>query len=128
MELPASQQATGLQDRVCDMDRLRTSSNTKDLHLAATGDDKKSAPEKSGNILETSGTKSVRSSNRLAPKSLVILAPRVGLEPTTNGLTGLKPILFHSQVHQGTLYNNLNVMVFLAMAPESSGVTRCQKE
>jgi integrase len=42
---------------------------------------------KSGNILETSGPKSVRMSNRLADKSLMQLAPRVGLEPTTNGLT-----------------------------------------
>ena len=44
-------------------------------------------PAKSGNILETSGPKSVRSSNRLAAKALMQLAPRVGLEPTTNGLT-----------------------------------------
>jgi hypothetical protein len=43
--------------------------------------------EKSGSILETSGTKSVRPSNRIAAKSLIRMAPRVVLEPTTNGLT-----------------------------------------
>jgi Phage integrase family len=45
--------------------------------------------EKSGNILETSGANTVRTSNRIATKSLMRLAPRVGLEPTTNGLTAL---------------------------------------
>jgi hypothetical protein len=36
-------------------------------------------PRKSVNILETSGAKSVRTSNRLAAKSLIRLAPRVGI-------------------------------------------------
>jgi integrase len=47
----------------------------------------KTSAAKSGNILETSVPKKVRKTNYPVIKSLNILAPRVGLEPTTNGLT-----------------------------------------
>jgi hypothetical protein len=46
------------------------------------------SPAKSGNILKTSVPKMVRSATVRVPNLLIGLAPRVGLEPTTNGLTG----------------------------------------
>jgi integrase len=55
--------------------------------FAGKAEDRNAASEKSGNILETSGSKKVRRANYPIPKSLIRLAPRVGLEPTTNGLT-----------------------------------------